>query len=112
MFSDNGMISSRQLKRQMVLSFLGVLLLLGTGEAAGGGGNALLGFFLGILLLLAYLFLLVRTAEVYRAPEKYLGLPGKWLLTGVYLSYLALSGGVLLEEMSRVVQIYLLPSVP
>ena len=83
MFSDNGMISSRQLKRQMVLSFLGVLLLLGTGEAAGGGGNALLGFFLGILLLLAYLFLLVRTAEVYRAPEKYLGLPGKWLLTGV-----------------------------
>ncbi len=112
MFSDNGMISSRQLKRQMVLSFLGVLLLLGTGEAAGGGGNALLGFFLGILLLLAYLFLLVRTAEVYRAPEKYLGLPGKWLLTGGYLSYLALSGGVLLEEISRVVQIYLLPSVP
>ena len=112
MFSDNGMISPRQLKRQMVLSFLGVLLLLGTGEAAGGGGNALLGFFLGILLLLAYLFLLVRTAEVYRAPEKYLGLPGKWLLTGGYLSYLALSGGVLLEEISRVVQIYLLPSVP
>ena len=55
---------------------------LSSGEAAGGGGNALLGFFLGILLLLAYLFLLVRTAEVYRAPEKYLGLPGKWLLTG------------------------------
>ena len=45
MFSDNGMISSRQLKRQMVLSFLGVLLLLGTGEAAGGGGMPCLVFF-------------------------------------------------------------------
>ena len=45
MFSDNGMISSRQLKRQMVLSFLGVLLLLGTGEAAGGGTGSSLPVF-------------------------------------------------------------------
>ena len=112
MFSDNGMISSRQLKRQMVLSFLGVLLLLGTGEAAGGGGNALLGFFSGHSSAAGLSVSAGKDGGGLPRSGKVPGLPGKWLLTGVYLSYLALSGGVLLEEISRVVQIYLLPSVP
>ena len=94
MFSNNDMISVRQLKRQMVLSFIGILLLEGTKEAAAGGGNGILGFVLGSVLLAAYLFLLVKTAEVYSEPKRYLGSPGTWILKGVCLSFLALTGGV------------------
>lgn len=112
MFSNNDMISARQLKRQMVLSFIGVLFLLGTGDIADGGGNSILGFILAALLLLVYLFLLVRTSEVYGDPQRYLGCVGKWIMTAVYLSFLALSGGVLVEEISRMIQTYLLTSVP
>lgn len=112
MFSNNDMISVRQLKRQMVLSFIGILLLDGTKEAAVGGGNGILGFVLGSVLLAAYLFLLVKTAEVYSEPKRYLGSPGTWILKGVCLSFLALTGGVLAEESSLVIQTYLLPAVP
>ena len=112
MFADNNLISVRQLKRQMVLGVLGLLLLFQSGRTASGGVSGLLGLIFGTLLLLVYLFLLVGTAEVYGNLERYLGTAGRWAVTAVYLSFLLLSGSVLLEKITQVIQDYLLPSVP
>ena len=112
MFADNDRISLRQMKRQMVISFLGVLLLFQSGDTAAGGIHAILGLILGTLLLLVYLFLLVRTADVYGNLEEYLGAAGKWAVTAVYLSFLILGGSVLLEKTVRVIQSCLLASLP
>ncbi len=112
MFADNDRISLRQLKRQMVLSFLGPLLLFLAGKTAAGGAGALLGLLLGTLLLLLWVFLLVKTGEVWAAPERYLGAGGKWAAAAVYLSYLAVSGSVMLEQVVRAVQRYLLRELP
>ena len=43
MFADNDRISLRQMKRQMVISFLGVLLLFQSGDTAAGGIHAISG---------------------------------------------------------------------
>ncbi len=112
MFADNDRISARQLKRQMVLTFLGPLILFQAGDTAAGGGNALLSLLLGTVLLTAWVFLLTGTAEVWAAPEQFLGIPGKWVWAAVSLSFLGLSGSVLLEQITGAVQRYLLSSLP
>lgn len=112
MFSDNQRISRRQLKRQMILSLVGVLLLFQAGEMAAGGGNSLAGMLIGLALLILYLFFLVRASAAYSNLERYFGCIGKWLITLVYLSFLVLSGSFLLEKVSFVTERYLLSGVP
>ena len=112
MFSDNQRISRRQLKRQMILSLVGILLLFQAGEMAAGGGNSLAGMLIGLALLILYLFFLVRASAAYSNLERYFGCIGKWLITLVYLSFLVLSGSFLLEKVSFVTERYLLSGVP
>ena len=112
MFSDNQRISGKQLKCQMILSLVGILLLFQAGEMAAGGVNSLLGMVIGLGLLILYLFFLVRVSAVYSNLERYFGCIGKWLITVVYLSFLVLSGSYLLEKVSFVTERYLLSGVP
>ena len=112
MFADNQRISRRQLKRQLVLSLIGILLLFQAGEIASGGGNSVVGMVIGLGLLMLYLFFLVRASAAYGNPEKYFGVIGKWLISLVYLSFLVLSGSFLLEKISFLTERYLLTGVP
>lgn len=112
MFSDNQRISGKQMKCQMILSLVGILLLFQAGEMAAGGVNSLLGMVIGLGLLILYLFFLVRVSAVYSNLERYFGCIGKWLITAVYLSFLVLSGSYLLEKVSFVTERYLLSGVP
>ena len=112
MFSDNQRISGKQMKCQMILSLVGILLLFQAGEMAAGGVNSLLGMVIGLGLLILYLFFLVRVSAVYSNLERYFGCIGKWLITVVYLSFLVLSGSYLLEKVSFVTERYLLSGVP
>ena len=112
MFSDNQRISGKQMKCQMILSLVGILLLFQAGEMVAGGVNSLLGMVIGLGLLILYLFFLVRVSAVYSNLERYFGCIGKWLITVVYLSFLVLSGSYLLEKVSFVTERYLLSGVP
>ena len=112
MFADNQRISRRQLKRQFVLSLVGIFLLFQAGEIASGGGNSVAGMVIGLGFLVLYLFFLVRASAAYGNLEKYFGCIGKWLISLVYLSFLVLSGSFLLEKISFLTERYLLTGVP
>ena len=112
MFADNQRISRRQLKRQFVLSLVGIFLLFQAGEIASGGGNSVAGMVIGLGFLVLYLFFLVRASAAYGNLEKYFGCIGKWLISLVYLSFLVLSGSILREKISFLTERYLLTGVP
>lgn len=111
MFADNQRISHRQMKRQILLSFGGVLLLFFSGEMAAGGRNAILGAFLGYGALLVYFFFLVRNASSFGSLGNSFEGAVKWLIYLIYGSFLVLTGGFLLEVISQVSSRYLLPGV-
>lgn len=108
MYADNERISNRQMMRQMLISFGGVLVLLVSGEIAGGGRNAILGAFLGYVGLLIYFFFLTRNALAVQNLTATLGGFGKWLICLIYGSFLVITGGFLLEKISQISIIYLL----
>lgn len=60
MFADNGEISGRQLKRQMLLELSPVLLLFLSGDILLSGRSGVLGLLLGGGILELYLYLLQR----------------------------------------------------
>lgn len=111
MFADNQRISNRQMKRQMLISFGGVLILLVSGNMASGGRNAILGAFLGYGALLVYFFFLARNAVPIQYLTSAFGGLIKWLVSFIYGSFLILTGGFLLEKISQISNIYLLADV-
>ena len=66
MFADNEMISERQLTVQLMLSFLGPLLLVIPGQKEFGGREGIFGILLGFGAFAIYLFFLLRLAGVCR----------------------------------------------
>lgn len=110
MFADNQKISNRQLKRQMVISFAGVLVLLLSGGVAGGGLNAVFGIILGYLGLLAFFFFLSQNVTAMRKLVTG-GKVLKWIVYLVYGSFLVLTGGYLLEQICKISHIYLLSEI-
>ncbi len=102
---DTG-ISNRHMKRQMVITFGGALILLLSGEVAAGGRNAILGVVLGYGVLLAYLWILVKN----RMKLQTLVVSGKilkWIMRLFYGSFLVLTGSFLLEKISQITKTYL-----
>lgn len=111
MFADNQKISHRQLTRQMLLSFGGALILLISGEMAGGGRAGILGAFLGYGALVIYFFFLVRNASAFQHLSVIFGGIVKWVVYLIYGSFLVLTGGFLLERIGYICNLYLLPDV-
>lgn len=111
MFSDNQRISHRQMKRQIVLTFAGPLLLLVSGAMAAGGRNAAVGGLLGYGALLLFLFFVVRNGAGFQNLSETFGGTVKWLVCLIYGSFLVLTGGLLLELTAKISQLYLLPGV-
>ena len=63
MFADNEMISERQLTVQLMLSFLGPLLLVIPGQKEFGGREGIFGILLGFGAFAIYLFFLLRLQD-------------------------------------------------
>lgn len=108
MFADNERISQRQLQRQMLLTFGGVLLLLFSGEIARGGQNALIGLLTGYGALLLYFFFVIRNGSAYRhVPELFRGVAG-WFVFFLCGSFFILTGGFLLDKVGQISRMYLI----
>lgn len=112
MFADNGKISHRQLKRQMLLSLCGVLLLFMSGDLLEAGRSGILGVLVGAVVLLLYLG---RASRCKHAQDAH----GQRVLDGYFIwkvlimgSFLVFTGAHLLRECVRVTGEYLLPKAP
>lgn len=111
MFADNDRISQRQAARQMVLTLLGPFFWLLSGRGAAGGYPELLGILLGGLLLILWIFFLVRLENIYHHLEEFVGNAAGMLIRAVYFSYLIFSGVCLLERMTYLSGTYLLDGI-
>lgn len=111
MFSDNGRISQKQLGRQTVLTFLGVMMMLAPANVLMRDRNGVISCLLGTAAIFIYLFFIARLAGAYRNPEKTLGKVGSKIAALIFLVYLILTGGYLVRTLGFVVQEYLLTSV-
>lgn len=99
------------MKRQILLTFAGPLLLLVSGAAAAGGRNGVLGVLLGYAALLLYLFFLVRSSAGFQNLSETFGGVVKWFVRLIYGSFLVVTGGFLLELTARLSSLYLLPDI-
>lgn len=110
MFADNHRISSLQMERQFMMTYLGPILLMGSGMFQ--GRNGILGILVGAILLCIWNFFLHRHTGFYRNPDKYWGKYMGKVIWGIYQSYLFLIGGWLLYQMASVAKVYFLSGVP
>ncbi|MDD3278852.1 MAG: GerAB/ArcD/ProY family transporter [Lachnospiraceae bacterium] len=115
MFADNGEISGRQLKRQMLLELSPVLLLFLSGNILLAGRSGVLGLLLGGGILQLYLYLLSqgfnrrpeRRSEKSEHAQRKCRLSWIWVL--FWESFLVLTGAWLLQEGVGLTASYLLP---
>lgn len=106
MFADNHRISSLQMERQFMLTYLGPIVLMGSGMFR--GRNGILGILVGGIVLCIWNFFLHRHTGFYRNPDKYWGKYMGKIIWIIYQSYLFLIGGWLLYQMARVAKVYFL----
>lgn len=109
MFSDNGRISHRQLKRQMLLGLCGVLLLFMTGDLLQAGRSGVLGVLLGAAVLLVYLWWTAGCEHAQKKSARKKFDLYFWAKLVVMGSFLVITGAYLLRESVRVTSEYLLP---
>lgn len=102
MFADNEMISERQLTVQLMLSFLGPLLLVIPGQKEFGGREGIFGILLGFGAFAIYLFFLLRLAGVCRRPAKAAGRGMRAVIVFLYGGILILSAAFLFRCMGRI----------
>lgn len=110
MFADNRRISSLQMERQFLLTYLGPILLMGSGFFQ--GRNGILGILAGAFLICVWNFFLHRHTGFYRNPDKYWGKFMGKLLWIFYECYLLLIGGWLLYQMGEAASVYFLTGIP
>ena len=102
MFADNEMISERQLTVQLMLSFLGPLLLVIPGQKEFGGREGIFGILLGFGAFAIYLFFLLRLAGICRRPAKAAGRGMRAVIAFLYGGILILSAAFLFRCMGRI----------
>ncbi|MGI6005883.1 MAG: GerAB/ArcD/ProY family transporter [Ruminococcus sp.] len=107
MFADNKRISRRQLGRQLLLGLSGIFLLTLPGIPELSGWSGILGCLLGLVFLWLYLFFMMRKTAVRGLKEK---LPSSvyGIVLFVLMSYLILSGGFMVRNISDMVSFSLL----
>ncbi|MDO5337788.1 MAG: GerAB/ArcD/ProY family transporter [Eubacteriales bacterium] len=111
-FAENNRISHCQLRRQIVLAYLGPLLLCLTGRGGIQGMNGLLGLLTALFTFLLDILILIRLYPAFGNLEKAAG--GFWgRIVGLFfLSYVVFSGAVLLSVLEEILPMGLLTGVP
>lgn len=107
MFSENEKISQRQMERQIVLVLLCPAFWQLAAYGAADGIPGIAGIFLGYVLLGIWCIYLVRLCGVYQRIETVAGKTGKVFLAIIYLGFLLLTGGTLLQKMAELSSVYL-----
>ena len=72
-YAENNRISHRQLYHQIILSFLAPLLICIPGYNGEQGMSGTVGIMAAVLILLLYVFFLIRTSYCYADPVKIMG---------------------------------------
>ena len=106
MFADNRTISHRQLFRQIVLFFTGVLLVVVPALSGLSGARGVLCLFFMYGLFIPGSIFFVRIRACYERPEKYLGKFWGRIFCLFYISYLFFTGIFLLLLISRIAERY------
>lgn len=106
MFADNERISWLQVRCQLLLTGLGVGLLWGIVPFANREG--FFAIVAGTLGMSLWSGILRRQMTVFQNPEKYMGKVPAWMLLGVWESYLLLTGGWLIVQVTNLLQRYLI----
>lgn len=110
-YAENNRISHRQLYRQIILSFLPVFLICLPGRQGLQGVPGVLGIVLAEVLLMVYVFFLMRNMHVYADPIKVVGKVGGVLLGLFFIVYLILSGVYLLTLLGEIIPVWLLSGI-
>ena len=87
-YAENNRISHRQLYHQIILSFLAPLLICIPGYNGEQGLSGAVGIMAAVLILLLYVFFLIRTSYCYADPVKIMGKLKGSLLGIFFLIYI------------------------
>lgn len=111
-FAENNRISHRQLYRQIVLTFLVPFLICLTGKNGIQGMSGTVGVLLAVILLVLYVFVLLRVTSGYSDMVRFFG--GFWGRTAgiFFLVYLVFSAVYILKILEQIIPRWLLMGVP
>lgn len=105
-YAENNRISHRQLYRQIILSFLAPLLICIPGYNGEQGLSGAVGIMAAVLILLLYVFFLIRTSYCYADPVKIMGKLKGSLLGIFFLIYLIMTGVYILSLIEQIVPVW------
>ena len=100
-YTENNRVSHRQLYRQIILSFLAPLLICIPGNDGEQGLSGAVGIMAAVLILLLYVFFLIRTSYCYADPVKIMGKLKGSLLGSFFLIYLIMTGVGSIRDCNR-----------
>lgn len=110
-YAENNRISHRQLYRQLILSFLAPFLLCIPGEMKIQGLSGAAGIVAASVLLLLYIFFLLRTSHYYMNPVKSMGRITGMVLGIFYLLYLVMTAVYLLELIEQIAPVWIVSGI-
>ena len=105
-YAENNRISHRQLYHQIILSFLAPLLICIPGYNGEQGLSGAVGIMAAVLILLLYVFFLMRTSYCYADPVKIMGKLKGSLLGSFFLIYLIMTGVYILSLIEQIVPVW------
>ena len=111
-FAENNRISHRQLYRQIILTFLAPFLICLPGKSGIQGLSGIVGVLLAILLLLAYIFVLLRVTSGYSDMVRFLGAFWGRVAGVFFLIYIVFTAVYILKILEQIVPRWLLMGVP
>lgn len=103
---ENNRISQRQLYRQMILSVLAPFLLCIPGAGGIQGVSGAAGIGIAVVILLVYIFFLIRSSHGYTDPVRILGKVKGRLLGLFFVSYLIMTNVYILNLIKEVVPVW------
>lgn len=103
---ENNRISHRQLYRQMILSVLAPFLLCIPGAGGIQGVSGAAGIGIAVVILLVYVFFLIRSSHGYTDPVRVLGKVKGRLLGIFFVSYLIMTNVYILNLIKEIVPVW------
>lgn len=111
-FAENNRISHRQLYRQIILTFLVPFLICLPGKNGIQGMQGITGVLLAVILILGYIFVLLRVTSGYSDMTRFLGAFWGRAAGAFFLVYIVFSAVYILKILEQIVPRWLLMGVP